>query len=93
MKKPPHAVTWGGPVLAAYRTHEVVMYMSVASAIREYLKSHGIKQSFVAEKCGWSRQKLNCIINGKSRMTVEDYQVLCKSIGVSYEVFLDAEQN
>ena len=35
------------------------MYMSVASAIREYLKSHGIKQSFVAEKCGWSRQKQN----------------------------------
>lgn len=63
--------------------------MAIAPAIRDYLQDHGIKQAFIAEKCGWSRQKTSCIINGKSKMTAEDYQVLCKSIGVPYELFLE----
>lgn len=63
--------------------------MAIASAIRDYLQDHGIKQVFIAEKCGWSKQKTSCIINGKYKMTVEDYQALCKCIGVPYELFLD----
>ena len=63
--------------------------MTIASAIRNYLQEHGIKQAFVAEKCGWSRQKTSCIINGKSKMTVEEYRILCKSMGVPYELFLE----
>lgn len=63
--------------------------MQVGHAIKKYLKAHGIKQAFIAEKCGWSKQKTSCIINGKSKMTVEDYQALCKCIGVPYELFLE----
>ena len=33
--------------------------------IREYLKDHGITQAFVAQKCGWSRQRTNAILTGK----------------------------
>lgn len=62
--------------------------MAIAPAIRDYLRDHGIKQAFIAEKCGWSKQKTSCIINGKSKMTAEDYQALCKCIGVPYELFL-----
>ena len=63
--------------------------MTIASAIRMYLQGHGIKQTFIAEKCGWSKQKMSCIVNGKSKMTVEDYQALCRAIGVPYELFLE----
>lgn len=63
--------------------------MAIVLAVRNYLQEHGIKQSFVSEKCGWSRQKTSCIINGKSKMTAEEYQVLCKALGVPYELFLD----
>jgi transcriptional regulator with XRE-family HTH domain len=63
--------------------------MAIAPAIRDYLQDHGIKQTFIAEKCGWSKQKTSCIINGKSKITAEDYQALCKCIGVPYELFLE----
>lgn len=39
--------------------------MRIELAIREYLISHGIKQTFVAEQCGWSKQKTNSIMTGK----------------------------
>ena len=63
--------------------------MAIVPAVRNYLQEHGIKQSFVAEKCGWSRQKTSCLINGKYKMTAEEYQVLCKVLDVPYELFLD----
>ena len=63
--------------------------MEIVSAVRNYLQEHGIKQSFVSQKCGWSRQKTSCIINGKSKMTAEEYQALCKALKVPYELFLD----
>ena len=55
--------------------------MSVSIAIKDYLIAHGIKQSFVAEKCGWSKQKTNCIVNGKQKITV------CDAVGVPYDYF------
>ena len=67
--------------------------VTTAQRIQTYLKDHGIKQAFIAEKCGWSKQKTSCIINGKSKMAVEEYQVLCKVLGVPYEVFLDSGQD
>lgn len=67
--------------------------MAIAPAIRNYLKEHGIKQAFIAEKCGWSTQKTSCIIRGKNKMTVEDYQALCKVLGVPYEMFLYADRD
>lgn len=39
--------------------------------IREYLKGHGITQAFVAQKCGWSRQRTNAILTGERRDLVE----------------------
>lgn len=67
--------------------------MTIASTIRAYLQDHGIKQTFIAEKCGWSKQKMSHIVNGKSKMTVEDYQTLCRAIGVPYELFLEDNQD
>ena len=67
--------------------------MSIAKRIQTYLKGHGIKQAFIADTCGWSRQKTSYILCGRSRMTVEDYQALCKALGVPYELFLDAGQD
>ena len=67
--------------------------MTIAQALKEYLDSHGIKQAFIAEQCGWSKQKVNCIISGKQRMTVEDFSNICNAIGAPYELFLNATKN
>lgn len=64
--------------------------MSIETAIREYLVGHGIKQSFVAEKCGWSKQKTNCIATGKQKITAEEYGRFCDAVGVPYDYFFTA---
>lgn len=64
--------------------------MGIEMAIREYLIGHGIKQSFVAEKCGWSKQKTNSIATGKQKITAEEYGRLCDAVGVPYDYFFIA---
>ena len=65
------------------------MAMQVGPIIKSYMEDHGIKQIFVAKKCGWTAQRLSKILNGKTPLKVEDYKALCKCIGVPYELFLD----
>ncbi len=67
--------------------------MGIEIAIREYLIGHGIKQSFVAEKCGWSKQKANAIATGKQKITAEEYGRLCDAIGLLYDYFYNAVQD
>lgn len=62
--------------------------MTIAQSLHDYLLSHGIKQTFVAEKCGWSKQKVNCIVSGKQKLSAEDFSLICKVIGAPYELFL-----
>lgn len=64
-----------------------VMKLSVAQSIQVYLKDHGIKQTFIAEKCGWSKQKTSCIISGRSKMAADDFLAICDVIGVPYDYF------
>lgn len=67
--------------------------MTIAQALRNYLISHGIKQTFIAEKCGWSKQKVNCIVSGKQKMSAEDFANICKVIDAPYELFLGDIEN
>ena len=68
---------------------EGVRGMEVGPVVKAYMEAHGIKQIFVAKKCGWTAQRLSNVLNGKSPLTVEDYKALCKCIGVPYELFLE----
>lgn len=61
--------------------------MNVSQKVQEYIKSHGIKQSFLAEQCGWSKQKTSTIIRGKKKMTAEELANICEAIGVTYDFF------
>jgi len=64
--------------------------MPVSLAIKDYLTTHGIKQSFVAKQCGWSRQKINCIVNGKQNITADEMVTVCDAVGVPYDYFFTA---
>ena len=46
--------------------------MSVERKIQQYLKDHGIKQKFVCEKCGWTKQKMSSIVNGKKKLAADE---------------------
>ena len=61
--------------------------MSIEQAIREYLESHGIKQTFVSGQCGWTKQKTNAIVTGKKRILADEYGAICEAVGVPYDYF------
>ncbi len=61
--------------------------MGIEQAIRDYLVSHGIKQTFVAEQCAWTKQKTSAIVTGKKKITADEYGSICDAIGVPYDYF------
>lgn len=64
--------------------------MNIEQSIREYLICHGIKQTFIAEKCGWTKQKTNAIVTGKKKITAEECGAVCEAVGVPYDYFYNA---
>lgn len=67
--------------------------MDVARAVQEYIKERGIKQSFIADKCGWSKQKTSAIIRGERRMIAEEMANICEAVGVPYDFFYQEASN
>lgn len=61
--------------------------MSVAYAVRAYLRENGIKQTFLSEKCGWSKQKTSAMISGRRKMSADELASICDVIGVPYDFF------
>lgn len=63
--------------------------MTMELAIRKYLIDHGIKQTFISDKCGWTKQKTNAIVTGKRKITADEYGEVCDAVGVPYDYFFN----
>ncbi|MEG0303681.1 helix-turn-helix domain-containing protein [Gordonibacter sp.] len=55
--------------------------------IREYLDSNEIKQKFLVERTGMSKQAVSSSLNGNRRIGVEEYREICRAFGVSLDTF------
>ena len=64
--------------------------MEASSMILEYLNQRGITQTFLAKKSGIGLSKLNLALNGKRRLTLPEYEVVCWVLGVPVDTFLCA---
>lgn len=62
--------------------------MEANKKINDYLKEHGISQTFIAEKLGISRTRMSMMLNGKRKMTADDLIKICKILKVSPEMFM-----
>ena len=58
--------------------------MTTEQSIREYLDSHGIKQAFIAKKCGWRRSKICDLLHGRRKrgITQKDVDAICAALGL-----------
>ena len=56
--------------------------------IRGYLEKKGISQAFVSRETGIPLSKLNLSLNGKRRLTLEEYALICGTLGVNTDRFL-----
>lgn len=59
----------------------------LGKSIKEYLDRYGIKYSYVAEKIGMPRAAFSAILNGKRKIIVEEYFLICKAIGAPLDTF------
>lgn len=56
--------------------------------LKDYLNSHGIKQSFVADKMGISDSNFSAHMNGRLRFTADFAIAVSRALGVSVDIFL-----
>lgn len=64
--------------------------MNINTKLKQYIKDNGLKYSYVAEKSGINNKKLSRIINGHSKLTVEEFELICeKGLSVNPSIFFD----
>jgi transcriptional regulator with XRE-family HTH domain len=63
----------------------------VGLRIKKYLDDNGIKYSFISEKIGIPMNILSPLLNGKRKMSAEEYFMICEAIGVSADLFATDE--
>ncbi len=66
--------------------------MNIEKAIRDYLAAHGTTQAFIAQKCGWTKQRLNAILTGRQKINAYDLGAICDAVGVPYDYFYNATE-
>lgn len=59
--------------------------------IKEFLDSNGIKYSFVSEKTGIPMNILSPMLNGKRKMSAEEFISICSVLNVSMEYFANTQ--
>ena len=62
--------------------------MRTNSKIMEYLQQHGITQTHLARRAGIGTSKLNMALNGRRRLTLEEYEHICWALAVPVGQFL-----
>lgn len=55
--------------------------------IKEYIASSGLKFGAVADRAGIPLNVFSAIINGKRKITAEEYFSICKALNVPLEQF------
>lgn len=64
----------------------------LAERIDLYLKEHGIRQTWLAEKLGIPNTTLNGIIKGRAKMKADMFISICKLLNVPPEQFTSEKQ-
>lgn len=59
----------------------------IATNIKKYLESKGIKQSFISEKTGIPLAALNATLNGNRKIQVDEYFSICDALNVDLDFF------
>lgn len=66
--------------------------VKVQSRISAYLKRMGISQASVCEKTGIRPDSMSAMLNGKRKMTADEFEKICFAIEKSPNDFISAKQ-
>lgn len=56
--------------------------------IKEYIEKSGLKLSAIADKIGIPMNTFSTMMNGKRKITAEEYFAICKALNVPLEQFV-----
>lgn len=56
--------------------------------IKEYINQKGLKLGAVANRAGIPLNTFSAMVNGKRKITVEEYVRICAALGVPFEQFI-----
>ena len=63
--------------------------MEVQEKVKQYIQNNGIKQSFLVEKTGLSKDIVSAILNKKRKMSADEYELFCKALNKTPNDFMD----
>lgn len=69
-----------------------VMRLKENLEIKRYLEENGISQAHVGKRAGIDLSSLNLALNGKRKLTLEEYSLICGVLGVNTDFFLKPRQ-
>ncbi|MEA4919338.1 MAG: helix-turn-helix transcriptional regulator [Clostridiaceae bacterium] len=62
--------------------------MELYGNIRQYVKENGIKNTYVYEKAGMTQSAFLLALNGKRKLTADEYVAICKALNVPLDKFV-----
>lgn len=65
----------------------------IGPKIKEYLDKKGIKYSYLSKKSGIPMNLLSPTLNGKRKLSVEEYFTICEVLGLPTETFAPDNQS
>lgn len=68
------------------------MKVPMHERVRAYVDANGLSRKLIAANMHISESRLSLILNGKRRMTVDDYENICKAIAIDPAKFYYSEQ-
>ncbi len=67
---------------------QTTVYWRVKLYVKDYLKSTGKKQAFLAQELGYTPKKFSNLLNGKALMHIEDLENICNFFRISADEFI-----
>lgn len=62
--------------------------MDVGVMVKEYLEENGISQAFISRETHIKQVKLNMALNGKRKLGLDEYALICGVLKVNTDRFL-----
>lgn len=59
----------------------------LSERIRDYIEKSGLKFGVIAERVGIPMNTFSAMMNGKRKITAEEYFAICKALNVPLEQF------
>lgn len=65
-----------------------MVHVKLYERIRQHIETNGVMLKFVAERSGIEKKKFYRLLSGKTEMSVEEYEQICKDgLGVDPSIF------